>query len=134
MKRLIAAVSASMLLVGMLFSAQAFAFDPLTDTGACPAGSNASVCQDNASSTTQTVSDNKFYGPNGALTKVVNILSYIVGAVAVIIIIIAGLSLITSTGDQARLTSARNSIIYAIVGLAIVAFSQAIIVFVLRRL
>lgn len=67
-------------------------------------------------------------------TDVINILSWIVGIAAVIMIIIGGFRYLTSAGDPGNTAAARNTIIYAIVGLVIVAFSQAIVAFVLSRL
>ena len=63
---------------------------------------------------------------------VVNILSVIVGVVAVIMIIIAGLKYITSSGDSNNVTSAKNTILYAIIGLIVVALAQVIVRFVLN--
>lgn len=60
-------------------------------------------------------------------TKVVNIFSLIVGIVAVIMIIYGGFRYITSGGDSGKVSSAKNSLIYAIVGLIIVAIAQLIV-------
>jgi hypothetical protein len=63
--------------------------------------------------------------------QVVNIFSIIVGAVAVIMIIYGGFRYITSGGDSNRVGSAKNTLIYAIIGLIIVALAQLIVHFVL---
>jgi hypothetical protein len=65
--------------------------------------------------------------------KIINILSVIVGVIAVIMIIIGGLRYITSGGDSGNVSSAKNTIIYAIVGLVIVALAQFIVRFVLSN-
>ncbi len=65
------------------------------------------------------------------LTRAVNIFSLIVGVIAVIMIIVGGLKYITSGGDSGNVSSAKNTIIYAIVGLIIVALAQFIVRFVL---
>lgn len=70
---------------------------------------------------------------NTTITAVVNILSLVVGIVAVIAIIICGLRMITSNGDANSFASARTGIIYAIVGLVVVLLSQAIVQFVLNK-
>lgn len=62
---------------------------------------------------------------------IINIFSIIVGVVAVIMIIIGGLKYITSGGDSNNVTSAKNTILYAIIGLIIVALAQIIVRFVL---
>jgi len=65
---------------------------------------------------------------------VINIFSLVVGFTAVIMIMIGGFKYITSTGDSASVNSAKNTILYAIVGLIIVALAQVIVKFVLGRL
>lgn len=64
---------------------------------------------------------------------IVNILSVIVGVVAVIMIIVGGFRYITSGGDSGNVSSAKNTLIYAIVGLIIVALAQFIVHFVLTN-
>jgi|ERR1035437_4716843 hypothetical protein len=96
----------------------------------CASGSSASsstVCQD----ATSQQSGN----PVINVTKIViNLLSILVGVVAVISLIIAGVKFTLSQGDPAGITNARDTIIYSIVGLVVVALAQAIVVFVLSRL
>lgn len=70
---------------------------------------------------------------NSTVTLVINILSFIVGLAAVIVIIIAGLRYITSGGDSSSVSGAKNAIIYAVIGLVIVALAQVIVQFVLNR-
>jgi hypothetical protein len=71
---------------------------------------------------------------NSLIADVINILSVVVGVVAVIMIIIGGFKYITSSGDSNNVASAKNTIIYAIVGLIIVALAQVIVRFVLGAL
>lgn len=70
---------------------------------------------------------------SGIIKTVINILSVVVGVVAVIMIIFGGLKYITSGGDSSNVSSAKNTIIYAIVGLVIVALAQFIVRFVLEK-
>lgn len=67
------------------------------------------------------------------LQTVVNILSVIVGIIAVIMIVVGGFRYITSGGESSNVSAAKNAIIYAIVGLIIVALAQAIVRFVVNR-
>jgi energy-converting hydrogenase Eha subunit B len=67
------------------------------------------------------------------ITTVVNIFSIIVGFLAVIMIIWGGLRYITSGGDSGKITTAKNTIIYALIGLVIVALAQFIVRFVLAK-
>jgi len=64
---------------------------------------------------------------------VVNILSFIVGVAAVIMLIIGGLKYITSSGDPNSISSAKNTILYAIIGLIVAAFAQGIVRFALTK-
>lgn len=72
-------------------------------------------------------------GVNKIIGTVVNILSIIVGIVAVIMIIIGGFRFVLSGGDSNNTNSARNTIIYAIVGLVVVAVAQILVRYVLNR-
>lgn len=70
----------------------------------------------------------------GNLAKqIVNIFSIIVGAVAIIMIIYGGFRYITSGGDSNAVGGAKNTLIYAIIGLIIVALAQVIVHFVLNQ-
>lgn len=69
----------------------------------------------------------------GIVETVINIFSVIVGIVAVIMIIWGGFKYITSGGDSGNITSAKNTIIYAIIGLVIVALAQFFVQFVLEQ-
>lgn len=68
-----------------------------------------------------------------AARKIVNLISIVVGIVAVIMIIFGGFRYITSGGDSGKVGNAKNSLIYAIVGLIIVALAQLIVRFVLNQ-
>jgi hypothetical protein len=70
---------------------------------------------------------------NALIETVINIFSLIVGIVAVIMIIVAGLKYITSGGDSGNVTGAKNTILYAVIGLIIVALAQVIVRFVLNQ-
>lgn len=69
---------------------------------------------------------------SGIAQKIVNIFSIIVGIVAVIMIIYGGFKYITSGGDSGNVSSAKNTLIYAIIGLIIVALAQIIVHFVIN--
>ncbi len=64
---------------------------------------------------------------------VINIISVVVGVVAVIMIVFGGLKYITSGGESSNVSSAKNTILYAIIGLVIVALAQFIVRFVLDK-
>ncbi len=64
-------------------------------------------------------------------SQIVNVFSIIVGIVAVIMVIWGGFKYITSGGDSGHVSGAKNTLIYAIIGLLIVALAQFIVHFVL---
>ncbi|HSX33043.1 MAG TPA: pilin [Candidatus Saccharimonadales bacterium] len=70
---------------------------------------------------------------NGIITTAVNIFSIVVGIVAVVMIIYGGFKYITSGGESSNISGAKNTIIYAVIGLVIVAFAQFLVQFVLNK-
>lgn len=64
----------------------------------------------------------------------IRILQVIAGTVAVFFVIFGGIRYVTSSGDPAKLNTAKNTIIYACIGVAIVALSEVIVQFTLNSL
>ena len=64
------------------------------------------------------------------IKTVTNVLLFVLGAIAVIMIIIGGIRYTTSNGDSGQVTSAKNTILYAVVGLVIALLAYAIVNFV----
>ena len=73
-------------------------------------------------------------GQAGVFNTVVNILLFIVGAVAVIMLVIGGLRYVTSNGDQNAVTGAKNTIMYAIIGIIVAFLAYAAVNFVVTQL
>jgi len=71
------------------------------------------------------------FGNGGIFKTITNVLLYVLGAISVIMIIIGGLRYVVSGGNSANVTAAKNTILYAIVGVIIAILSYAIINFVL---
>ena len=70
---------------------------------------------------------------NHTISLALNIFSAVVGIIAVIMIIIGGIRYITSGGNSEKTTSAKDTILFAIVGLIVVALAQVIVKFVLNK-
>lgn len=100
----------------------------------CSETPSAEVCQEKERTKSDTASNNSIFGPNGILTRVARILALAVGIASVIMVIIGGLKFVASTGDSAKAKSARDTIIYALVGLFVAILAQSIIVFVLQKI
>ena len=64
------------------------------------------------------------------ISKVINIFSILIGSVSVIMIIIGGFRYIISNGDANSTKGAKDTIMYALIGLILVGFAQAIVRFV----
>lgn len=64
---------------------------------------------------------------------VVNLLSYIVGVVAVIMIMVSGIKYMTSGGDSQKVSSAKDTLVYALIGVAVVVLAQFLVRFVLSQ-
>ncbi len=67
----------------------------------------------------------------GRLEDVVDILLYVLGAIAVIMIVIGGIRYATSNGESSQISSAKNTILYAVIGLIVAVLAYAIVNFVL---
>ena len=99
--------------------------DPLATP--CESVNSSSVCLEKGKT------NNPLVGPEGIITKVIQILVIVLGIAAVIVIMVAGLSFVLSSGDPAKIATARNAIIYASVGLAVAGLAQTLVVFVLSK-
>lgn len=71
------------------------------------------------------------FGSAGIFTTITNVLLFVVGAISVIMVIIGGLRYILSGGNNANVTSAKNTVLYAIIGIVVALFAYAIVNFVL---
>lgn len=68
-----------------------------------------------------------------AMKLAINIFSIVLGVIAVFAVMVAGVTIATSGGDSAKVSKARETLIYATIGLVVVAFAQAIARFVIDR-
>lgn len=68
------------------------------------------------------------------VTPIVNTLLYILGAISVIMIIISGIRYTVSNGDTSAVTSAKNTLFYAVIGLVVAILAYAIVNFVVGAL
>jgi hypothetical protein len=122
----------SLLLVftpAVLMGAQVQAADTIQDNLCAGANLNINSSCKSGGITDQQAADRI----NNIIRLVINIFSILVGVVAVIMIIIGGLKYITSGGDSSNVTGAKNTILYAVVGLVVVAMAQFIVRFVLTK-
>lgn len=76
--------------------------------------------------------ENPLTGTEGVIMTVANVLALISGVIAVIIIIISGIQMITSSGDSNKVKSARDTIIYASVGIVVIVLARSIVIFIIN--
>lgn len=74
------------------------------------------------------------FGDTGVFKQVTNTILYIVGIIAVIMLIIGGIRYVISGGDAKKVTDAKNTVLYAIIGLIIAFLAFAIVNFVITAL
>jgi hypothetical protein len=81
--------------------------------------------------------DNKLPHGNAQPSDIQTILQIVfttIGALAVLLIVIAGIRYITAQGDPAKVTQAKNAILYSLIGLVIAVMADAIVSFTLKNL
>ena len=74
------------------------------------------------------------FGDTGVFKQITNVVLYIVGVVAVVMLIIGGIKYVVSGGDAKKVTDAKNTVLYAIIGLIIAFLAFAIVNFVITTL
>lgn len=101
----------------------AFAYNPL-DSG-CTADPNSPICKDRGKSNNQTAN---------LVQNIINTLLYALGIICVIMIIIGGIRYALSDGDSSKITNAKNTVLYAVVGLVVALLAFGIVNFVINRI
>jgi type IV secretory pathway VirB2 component (pilin) len=71
---------------------------------------------------------------DGSVRSALQLIFGFAGSLAVLIIVVAGLRYVTSTGDPKSAAKSRSAIIFAVVGLVISAIAYSIVTFVVGRL
>ena len=131
MKRIVLSLAASaalLLPVAIPAVASAATFDP---AGGLNCGTNIELSETGTCATTG--DGDATTKVNNAVSLALNLFSAVVGIIAVVMIIVGGVKYITSGGDSGNVASAKNTILYAIIGLVVVALAQIIVRFVLAR-
>lgn len=117
----------ALLLLPLFMTAPVFAqFDGDVLAPVCDEQPTSAPCQ-------SSVDQNPISGRDGAIMRVVNILSWVTGVAAIIVGIYAGLKYVLANGDGNSITTARNSLLYALIGVVVFAASQLIIRFVISQ-
>lgn len=96
-------------------------------------GSNFDLSGNGAPKDTANCNDQGSNSVSGKIKTILNIFSALVGIVAVIMIIYAGFRYVTSAGSEGGVKAAKNAIVYAVIGLVVVALAQIIVHFVISN-
>ncbi len=71
------------------------------------------------------------FGADGIFKTITNVLLFIIGAISVIMLIIGGIRYTTSNGDSGAVTTAKNTILYAVIGIIVALLAYALVNFVI---
>ncbi len=87
---------------------------------------------DGASSARSDQQPGDLFGNSGVFSQISSVLLFIVGAIAVIMIVIGGLRYVISGGDASQVQAAKNTILYALVGIIVAILAYAAVNFVIN--
>jgi len=130
MKSFVKKISKSLLLVPAAVFALAFVAVPVSAQCDAGTGSIATGAQCAAPSGAAT----NLFGDGSIFQTVTNILLFLIGAISVVMLIIGGIRYVLSGGDQSAITSAKNTILYAIIGIIVAFLAYAAVNFVTSQL
>lgn len=71
---------------------------------------------------------------NSLIDDIIDILSAVVAVISVIMVMWGGFRYVTSGGDSGKITAAKSTIVFALIGLAIAALAQTLVKFVLQKI
>lgn len=74
------------------------------------------------------------FGDKGIFSTIANTLIFLVGAIAVLFLIIGGLRYVVSNGEAKNVEAAKNTILYAIIGIVVAILAYAAVKFVITSL
>lgn len=101
---------------------------PATTSPATGNSGTPSICGDN-----NVNGPNPLFGPSGIVTVIVKILSYVVGFLALIFMVVQAIKITSSGGDPQTVSSGRAGILYALIGLVVAVLAQVLVAFVLNK-
>ncbi|HET7630579.1 MAG TPA: hypothetical protein VFK03_04360, partial [Candidatus Saccharimonadales bacterium] len=116
MKKFIKKIAQSLMLVPLLAMSLSVVAMPVTASAASCNDSKLTI-QSGANCAQGNDTPDHLFGNNSIFKTVTNILLFLVGAISVIMLIVGGIRYVVSAGDQTQVTAAKNTILYAIVGI-----------------
>ena len=137
MKTILKSISKGLLLVpALLLSLSVAAPATVHAVGAACAGQDTLTLENgsNCAASTEQQQGKGLFEPGGIFQIIANILLFLVGAISVIMLIIGGVRYVISGGDQNQVTGAKNTIMYAIIGIVVAFLAFAAVNFVVTQL
>ncbi len=98
------------------------ALDIYKDACSGPAGSQSQLCKDKTNSSL-----------NGLVKVVVDFLMWLAVIISVIVIILSGIKYATSGGEAQKISSAKNTLLGAVIGVAVAILAHAMVSFILKQ-
>jgi hypothetical protein len=111
--------------VTMFAGQTAFAANPYSGVDCSGSAKDSALCKASSS--------DPLTGPGGAIVKIANIIAYLTGAAAIIMLVIAAIRFISSGGDPGNVKKARDTILYVLIGVAVVVLARSIIVYIIFK-
>lgn len=99
----------------------------------CGSGTSTDPLAAGAACAAPTGSSDNLFAQGGIFQTISNTLIFLVGAIAVIMLIIGGLRYVTSNGEAASIKGAKDTITYAIIGIIVAMLAFAAVSFVISR-
>lgn len=121
--------------VPLVFTQPAYAGTTTFASSACPSGSSAakcSACQGLSVLGSGQSCSSKGSTLNGVIAIIMDLLSYVLGILAVIMIIISGIRFVTAGGNSSSVDGAKKTLIYALIGIVVASLAQVIVHWVLN--
>jgi vacuolar-type H+-ATPase subunit I/STV1 len=95
---------------------------------------NGTTVADGADCAQGTDTPTQLFGEGGVFTNIINAALFLIGAIAVLMLIYGGIRYTISGGDSKAVTDAKNTIMYAIVGIVVALMAYAIVNLVIGQL
>ena len=109
-------------------------FTPVVSTASAATCADANSAAAGVDCASTSGSAKSLFGADGIFTSIINTLLYVIGALSVVMLIVGGIRYTVSNGTAAQVTAAKNTIMYALVGLVIAFLAYAIVNWVLGSL
>lgn len=117
------------------FSLQAVAFDPFGQVKSnCPQVTDEKGQVIESPVCDKSVNPNPLTGTDGVIMKIANIFALLTGVAAVVAILIGGFEYVRSGGESSKINKAKNTILFAVIGLVVVVVARSLVALLIDAL